>query len=298
MSYEQQQIRALAVWRGQLPVGLALSGRLAPVVSFMERMVPLPVLQAGLEGACGLGERLASPAAVLELAGVDSISALRDGGLELCDRLANRTHDRAIALAAAEGGITGAAGLVGVVLDIPGLMTLSLRTIYQIGLCYGFELSGEEGRQLVLRILGLAGANTIKDKEAALFSLAALRQVLAHQSLGPIRQAAVSAFGREATMAALRDAAMQVGLRLGRRKAANLVPVVGAALGGMINAGFVRDVGWAARRTFQSMWLEGLPLSGSGIDGPARRAPASGQFNFAFSQNTGPSAVVKAAGVE
>ena len=56
---------------------------------------------------------------------------------------------------------------------------------------------------------------------------------------------------------ALRDVARQLGVNLTKRKAVNAVPVIGAAIGAAINAGFVKDVGWAARRTFQEMRLAG-----------------------------------------
>jgi len=259
MNYEQQQRHAITIWQGQSPgrVAALMASGLAPVAHLVDKVIPPSAVQAALEAACSVGERLTTPAALLSQTGLTSIADLRDNSLELCDSLADKVHDRAIAIAAVEGGVTGASGLAGLALDVPGLMTLSLRTIYQTGLCYGFELKGEEGRRLALHIFSLAGANSLKEKEAALLSLAAMRQMLLQQSWTQIQHAAGAALGKEAMVIALRDTARQLGINLTRRKALNVVPVVGAAVGAAINAGFVKDVGWAARRTFQQMWLEG-----------------------------------------
>jgi hypothetical protein len=72
------------------------------------------------------GEKLANPDAVLKQAGVSHIGELFYADMKLCDSLADTAHDRAIAMAAAEGGVTGATGLLGIAVDVPTLMTLAL----------------------------------------------------------------------------------------------------------------------------------------------------------------------------
>lgn len=257
MSYEQQQIQAILHWQGQSPKLSALLMGMAftPISRLVDRVIPESALHAALEAACAVGEKLASPDSIIRQAQISHIGELFHVDLRVCDQLADRVHDRAIAMAAAEGGVTGASGLVGMALDIPGLMTLALRTIYQTALCYGFELKGEEGRHVVLRIFSLASANSLREKEAALVSLVAIKQMLLQQSWSQIQQAALATMGKEALVIALRDLAGQLGINLTKRKALNIVPVVGAAVGAAVNASFIKDVGWAARRTFQEMWL-------------------------------------------
>ena len=257
MSYEQQQIKAIQLWQGQSPklssklMGLALT----PAAKLVDLVIPEAALHAALEAACKVGEKLANPDAVLKQAGVSHIGELFYADMKLCDSLADTAHDRAIAMAAAEGGVTGATGLLGIAVDVPSLMTLALRTIYQTALCYGFELKGEEGRLVVLRVFGIASANSLKEKEAALVSLVAIKQMLQQQTWSQIQQAAFATMGKEALMVGLKDLAAQLGINLTKRKALNIVPIVGAAVGAAINASFIKDVGWAARRTFQEMWL-------------------------------------------
>jgi hypothetical protein len=116
MSYEQQQIKAIRVWQGQSPKlsSVLLGIAFAPATKLVDMVIPQAALQAALEAACSVGEKLASPDAIIKQANISHIGELFYADLALCDRLANTTHDRAIAMAAAEGGVTGASGLVGV----------------------------------------------------------------------------------------------------------------------------------------------------------------------------------------
>ena len=211
MSYEQQQIKAIQVWQGQSPKlsSVLLGMAFTPATKLVDMVIPQSALHAALEAACSVGEKLANPEAIIKQANISHIGELFYANLALCDSLANTTHDRAIAMAAAEGGVTGASGLIGVAVDIPTLMTLALRTIYQTALCYGFELKGEEGRQVVLRIFGVASANSLKEKEAALVSLVAIKQMLQQQTWAQIQQTAFATMGKEALVFAIKDLAAQ-----------------------------------------------------------------------------------------
>ena len=49
-----------------------------------------------------------------------------------------------------EGGVTGAVGIVGIAIGTPAILTMGLRVIYKIGLCYGYEFNDEADKQFVL----------------------------------------------------------------------------------------------------------------------------------------------------
>ena len=85
--------------------------------------------------------------------------------------------------AASEGQLqTGASGLPGIALNIPLLITLALRTIRGIGLCYGFESDTEEERRFALAILAAVGANSIYEKDEALVLLKELHVLVIMQT--------------------------------------------------------------------------------------------------------------------
>ena len=99
--------------------------------------------------------------------------------MQLSDKLANEVHNWANATAAIEGAATGATGLPGIAVDIPALITMSLRVIHKIGLCYGYECKSETDKQLVYGIMSVAGADNTKEKVLALANIQAIKVVIA-----------------------------------------------------------------------------------------------------------------------
>ncbi len=68
-------------------------------------------------------------------------------------------------------------------------------------------------------------------------------------------QAAKEALSKEAGILAVRNLAKQLGINLTKRKALQSIPYIGAGIGASVNAWYIREVGWAARRAFQERWL-------------------------------------------
>ena len=61
-------------------------------------------------------------------------------------------------LAGVEGAATGATGIVGLVLDIPVLVSLNLRAIGEYATYYGFDISLQSERLFAMNVLGLASS--------------------------------------------------------------------------------------------------------------------------------------------
>ena len=110
---------------------------------------------------------------ILRDGNVENISDLKTKDLELSDKLANSVHNWAVTLAAAEGGGTGVAGLYGIAIDIPTIITIALRSVHKIALCYGYETQNNNDyeRLYALEVISLAGANTMDDKNVSLLGL-------------------------------------------------------------------------------------------------------------------------------
>lgn len=193
---------------------------------------------------------------VIRDGGVESVSELRNKNLELSDKLANEVHNWAIGIAVTEGAGTGAFGLLGMAVDVPALITLSLRTIHKIGACYGFEANSPEDEKFALGILAVAGANTIEEKVAAMTTLRTIEVILTKMTWKRISEAAAKKqFSKEAAMFTTKTLAKQIGINITKRKALASIPVIGAAVGGSVNGWYIKEIGWAARRTFQERWL-------------------------------------------
>ena len=89
---------------------------------------------------------------------VDSLDKLRSKPIEYLDVLAKSFFDRNAQYAAVQGAGLGAAGHVFVAVDIPLLFFSVLKTIFQIGACYGYNYNTIEDKEFVLRIFCIATA--------------------------------------------------------------------------------------------------------------------------------------------
>lgn len=257
-AYEEGESLAIRKWN-DAPPGImagAMATAALPVTWLVQKVVPEKSIRAALEGANKLAEQLTDGDEILREGGVTSIVELRSGELERSDKLTDSVHNWAIGIAATEGAAAGAIGLPGMAADIPVIVTLAIRTIRKIGLCYGFECKGEAETDFVLGVLPAAGANSISDKIEALLTHRTIETMLVRQTWKAIgERAAATSLSNEAGIIAIRSLAKQLGVNLTKRKALQALPAIGAGIGATMNGMFIKDVGWAARRTFQMRWL-------------------------------------------
>jgi uncharacterized protein (DUF697 family) len=196
-----------------------------------------PLIEKSVEGADWLAQKTVASAEV----------SLSD--LETLDSLADSTHNRAIAAASALGGAAGVAGLPGLAADIAGIVTLAMRTVRQVGACYGHNDMSQED---VMKIVSMATGGSQREK---MITLVGLRQ--AHTMASKTTFKAMATAGPQGlAILAVREFAKSVGVNLTKRKILQIIPLVGAAVGLAMNAAYMRDIGWTARRYFQRSWLE------------------------------------------
>ncbi|MGE5405461.1 MAG: EcsC family protein [Candidatus Saccharibacteria bacterium] len=257
-NYEMKQVREIKQWKREEPgvVSMLMGKVVAPFNWVLDKMVPTTAIEAALNISNIMARLLADERDILRDAGLTNVYELRNKNLELSDKLANDVHNWAIGLAATEGGITGAIGLPGIVADIPGIITLALRTIHKIGLCYGYEMKTDQDRQFVYGIMSVGGANSLEEKTAALALLNSVESSIGEQTLKKMAGVAASKkAGSEAVSSSIRSLAKQLGINLTERKGLQAIPAIGAAIGCSVNAWYIKEVGWAARRAFQERWL-------------------------------------------
>jgi hypothetical protein len=257
-SYEAGEVTAIQRWKTAEPgvVTQALGLAAAPLSWLVQKVVPEKAVQGVLEAANWAGEQLADTADLLRDGGIAEIAELRTKSLELSDTLANKVHNWAIGIGTAEGGATGATGILGMAVDIPAIITLALRTVHKIGLCYGFECRSLEDKQYAMGILAASGANSIEEKMEALLALRTVQQMVLKQTWKSMSEkAATSQMSKEGAIIAVRNLAKQLGINVTKRKALQAIPLIGGGIGAAVNGAYINDVGWAARRSFQERWL-------------------------------------------
>lgn len=257
-NYEIEQYHQIENWKKDEPsvVSQAMDTILSPVTWLVNKVVPQAAIEGLLTSCDKVAELVTDTGDIIRDGKVNSIAELAHKDLKLSDNLADEVHNWAIGLAGVEGGATGAAGLLGLAADIPALITMSLRVIHKIGLCYGFECNSESDKQLVLAIMSAAGANTIEEKAVSVVLLQRMNVLVTKYTWKKIAENGIqNKWGVEAAIIAIRTLAKQLGINLTKRKSLQAIPIFGAGVGAAMNVSFVNDVAWAARRTFQERWL-------------------------------------------
>ncbi|GAB4422467.1 MAG: EcsC family protein [Bacteroidia bacterium] len=193
-----------------------------------------------------------------------SIAALKKASIHDLDHVAQKFIESNTRLATLSGIGTGLVGWPGLIADLPALFTFSVRTIYQIALCYGFDLSGENGTpeerayemEYMMRVFKVA---TSADKVQKQRSLAELKDFEAGREsriygevMGDFTTRQIS---KNATSFVSRILIKEIVERTITKKAIGLVPGLGAVFSGGFNYVYLKDVGEAAFMLFRERFL-------------------------------------------
>lgn len=267
-SFEKQQLEAIEKWSKIEPslFDKVLDKALDPAKKVIQVIVP----EAAIEGAINLIDKFAGALAdsedIKRDGKVSSIEELRTKNLKVSDDIANNVHNWAVSLAAVEGGSTGALGFAGLALDIPALMTLSIRTIHKIALCYGYECNTREDQQFILGVIQAANAGTEADKVNSIFLLQCIATMAAKTSWKKMAEKAAAKLTEEQVIAlcekyiakgllSVKDLAKLIGIHISKDLVEKSVPIIGGVIGAGCNSAYVNDIAWAARYMYSQRWL-------------------------------------------
>lgn len=151
-------------------------------------------------------------------------------------------------LAAVEGGTTSGGGPAGLIADIPLLVTLNLRAIGEYATYCGFDTSLQQERLYAMNVLGLATEPTDSAKQLALANLTKIASEIAKKKTWKELE-------RHLFVQALKKLAEQIGLRLTKAKLAQVIPVIGIAIGAGYNTYFTHKVCDAAYMLYRERFL-------------------------------------------
>ena len=170
--------------------------------------------------------------------------------LEDIDKVVGFLGAKYKSVAAAEGAATGVAGLPGILVDLPTLVTLNLRAIGEYATYYGFDVTLQQERLFAMHVLGLASSPKDAAKQVALAELALIaRNVAMKKTWATLEE--------HAFVQVVQQIARAVGIRLTKAKLAQVVPVVGAAVGSGYNAYYTAGVCNAAYHLYRERFLAG-----------------------------------------
>lgn len=258
--YLMQQYALIKAWENEEPgvVSKTFGKLLSPVGKLISVVVPEKVIESAINAANAAAQYLTDTADVLRDGNVESIEELRTKDLKLCDQMADSVHNWAVGIATAEGVAGGFVGLPGLAADIPFITTLALRTIHKIGVCYGYVAdvsNAEEEKAFVLGVLAAANASTLGEKASFILGLKQISLLIQRNAWKKLAEMGSASFLAK-SIVSVRQAAKLIGVNLTKRKASQSIPFIGGAVGAALNASFINDIAWAARRSYQRRWLE------------------------------------------
>ena len=176
--------------------------------------------------------------------------------LEAADKEAQEVWNWHISYAVTEGAATGSLGIFGLAADIPALMGILIREIQAIACCYGYDPTQEREREYILRILQAGTATTVVDKAVFVVGLKQFEQILLKVAWRRMTEAlAAKQISKQSLLAAIRQFAKTLGIQITKRKALQMIPVIGALVGGCFNGMFANDIGKAAYMNYRRRWI-------------------------------------------
>ncbi|WP_201533533.1 EcsC family protein [Psychrobacter ciconiae] len=144
-----------------------LGPRFAAYGKFAKKIVPSKLSQSAIDGAFGQVAKLASSWSQLDLPNEHRFADISKLTEEERHALATDIANQNRALATL-GGISGLAGLPGMLADTLWLLLVSLRTIYQLAAVYDKPLTGKQGIKMAYELLGAADLSKMQEKQALL----------------------------------------------------------------------------------------------------------------------------------
>jgi hypothetical protein len=194
---------------------------------------------------------------------------LRDYDVEKLDQIARRYFNSNKIIGALEGAGCGLGGLALIAADIPLLFTVSFRAVQQIGSSYGFDMEDPDMLPIVMSVFNAGATASEAAKTAALADMRvaaiAFSKNWTYKKVAERTQTGiVTQLLKERTKRLPKDIANNIT----KRKLAQVIPLVGSAIGAGFNYWFLSNTVRASYMIFRDMHLsmkydsEGKPVTG------------------------------------
>lgn len=144
-----------------------LGTRFATYGKYAKKVVPNSFFQSTVDGAFAQVAKLAAHWSQIDLPNQHRFANIANLDDEERYALATDIANQNRALAAI-GGLTGLAGLPGLLADTLWLLLVSLRTVYQLAAVYNKPLTGKQGVKMAYELLSNADLSKMQEKQALL----------------------------------------------------------------------------------------------------------------------------------
>mgnify|MGYP006271912279 CR=1 FL=1 len=225
----------------------------APKGAFTQRITE--TLSRFLTGGLQMWEKWVTPDAILrryQMRGhsVEAIGDIQALPIEAIETMADEEIRKGGWLSAAEGAATGVGGFLLMGADAVSIIALQIRTIQQVGYCFGFDVHRPEERLFTLKLLEEGYRHPLRKERSAIMNEMRMAIQLLNQSTPAAN------IRNRIMIHGLGKLAQTIGLRIGSRSVSRVVPVVGAVAGGYINRQVTRDIAEIAKMVYSERLRE------------------------------------------
>lgn len=179
---------------------------------------------------------------------VRSFSDIQALELEAIDKTVGYLAAKYKAVGAAEGAATGLAGAAGIAVDIPTLIGLALRACNEYAAYYGFDPSIQAERAFVMNLLSAASSPTQAAKQVAMAEVTKISIMIGKRKTWKELEKLL-------TVQLIKRIAEALGIRLTKGKLAQVVPILGSAVGAGYNAWYLGQVTEMASFMYRERFL-------------------------------------------
>ncbi|MCM3588428.1 EcsC family protein [Mesobacillus maritimus] len=158
---------------------------------------------------------------------VNNLADLQQISVKDMKELSLSLADQQKKVATAQGAGTGIGGLFTLAIDIPALLTLSLKTLQDIAILHGYDPNDRKERIFILKCLQFSSSDIV-GKEAILNELSSYGEVQSQEMISQLQG------WREVTVTYMDQ--------FGWKKLLQMIPIAGILFGAFANRSMIHDV--------------------------------------------------------
>lgn len=237
MNYDQKAVQELTTWQRQMQRDPSIMNRLAKKVqnkinSFIPEKIHTAITTAIRQMVRG----------VLFGAKITSATPEKFVSLEITESIVMGRIDIYKKTAAAEGGITGAGGILLTLADFPILLGIKVKLLFDIAVKYGYPVSDYRERLYLLHIFQLAFSS--QEKRSKVYN-----QMINWNKKKENLPEDINQFDWRGFQQEYRD-------YIDLAKFAQMIPVIGAAVGLIVNYRLIKKLGHTAMNAYRMRLME------------------------------------------
>lgn len=174
----------------------------------------------------------------LNIEGID-LADIAKQPIAVMDEISDNIIASRAKIAMTQGATTGIGGLFTLTIDIPLILGLSLKTLQEIALTYGFDPNDKRERVFIIKCLQFASSDIV-GKKAIIEELATYDEPNENVNRKMISQVQ----GWREVMVSYRD-------NFGWKKLLQMVPIAGILFGSFVNKSMIEDIGEAGKMLYK-----------------------------------------------